>query len=76
MSLNMSELDILFRVIEALVASFIAGVGLYLAIRIDLTKMHERISSSEKRIEVVAKETDKAHERIDAWYRRESRHDA
>jgi len=49
------------------------SVSVYVAIRMDLASMHERIKAADARIDVVSKEADKAHDRIDDWYRREVR---
>lgn len=57
-----------------------ASVSVYVAIRVDLAVMHEKIAaaherqkSTEVRIENVAGEVSKAHDRIDGWYRSEPR---
>ena len=49
------------------------SVSVYVAIRIDLSAMHERIKAADARINVVAAEANKAHDRIDGWYRTEHR---
>ena len=49
------------------------ALAVYVGIRIDLAAMHEKIKSTAARIEVVAAEANKAHDRIDTWYRTEPR---
>lgn len=49
------------------------SVGVYVAIRSDLAAMHERIIAANARIDTLAAETNKAHDRIDVWYRSEPR---
>lgn len=50
-----------------------AALGVYVGVRIDLAAMHERIKAADARISVVTAEANKAHDRIDAWYRSEPR---
>lgn len=50
-----------------------ASVGVYVAIRSDLAAMHERLIAANARIDTVAAEANKAHDRIDGWYRTEHR---
>ncbi len=59
-------------VIQAGVALAMA-LAVYVGIRIDLAAMHEKIKAADARITVVAAEANKAHDRIDGWYRTEHR---
>lgn len=49
------------------------SVSVYVAIRMDLAAMHERIKATDARVSVVAAEANKAHDRIDGLYRHSSR---
>lgn len=49
------------------------AIGIYVAIRSDLAVMHEKFKSNDVRVGKVEQDVDKAHERIDDWYRREPR---
>jgi Ca2+/H+ antiporter len=60
-------------IVIQLVSMACVAIGIYVAIKSDLVRTHEKIIATNARVDVVAKETDKAHDRIDEWYRRETR---
>lgn len=62
-----------WNMVMQLITGVGAALGVYVGIRIDLARMHERIKASDARIDVVAAEANKAHDRIDGWYRAEHR---
>ncbi len=56
------------------------SVGIYVAIRIDLAILHEKVAAAHEkikdtndRVEAVTTKIEKVHERIDGWYRSEPR---
>jgi hypothetical protein len=62
-----------WNIVIQLISMGLVAVGIYTAIRSDLARVHEKIVATNARVDVVAKETDKAHDRIDDWYRRDKR---
>lgn len=62
-----------WNMVMQLITGVGAALGVYVGIRIDLARMHERMKASDARIDVVAAEANKAHDRIDGWYRSEHR---
>lgn len=62
-----------WNIILQLAAIVGVSIGVYTAIRSDLAAMHERIKAVNDRVDVVSAEANKAHDRIDGWYRAEHR---
>jgi uncharacterized membrane protein (DUF106 family) len=49
------------------------GIGVYAAIKSDLAVLHEKSDNMKEDIKEVKAEVTAFHQRIDGWYRRESR---
>lgn len=62
-----------WSIVIQLVSIVAVSVGLYIAIRTDLAAMHEKITAANARIDVIANDANKAHDRIDNWYREGTR---
>lgn len=62
-----------WSLVVQLVSGVGAALGVYIGIRIDLTRMHEKIIAANARIDATVSDISKAHDRIDNWYRAEPR---
>lgn len=62
-----------WNLVIQLISGVGAAIGVYIGIRIDLARMHEKITAANARIDSNVSDINKAHDRIDNWYRSEPR---